>query len=108
MPLLLFPYQCSLVVQPQGSESKILSSLVLDERAVVYASSLLEASIAFFCFNRSTSMAMAMASQFRIIPPKKLYQLFVEAHRAKSLIRVGQTFMRGENVTPVTSHYRSP
>ena len=49
-----------------------------------------------------------MASQFRNIPPKKLYELSVEAHCAKSLVSVGQTFMRGDNVTPVASHYRSP
>ena len=69
----------------------------------------------------STSMARAlksarrprknktnMASLFRNIPPKKLYKFSVEAHCAKSLVSVGQTFMRGDNVTPVTSHYRSP
>ena len=39
-----------------------------------------------------------MASQFRNIPPKKLYELSVEAHCAKSLVSVGQTFMRGDNV----------
>ena len=49
-----------------------------------------------------------MASQFRNIPPKKLYLLSIEAHCAKSLINVGQTFMRGDNVTPVTSRYQSP
>ena len=30
------------------------------------------------------------------------------ANRAKSLISVGQSLMRGDNVTPVTSLYRSP
>ena len=49
-----------------------------------------------------------MASQVRNIPPKKLYQLSAEAHCAKSLISVGQTFMRGDNATPVTTQYRSP
>ena len=49
-----------------------------------------------------------VAPLFRNIPPKKLYKLSVEAHCATSLISVGQTFMRGDNATPVTSHYRSP
>ena len=39
-----------------------------------------------------------MASLFRNIPPKKLYKFSVEAHCAKSLVSVGQTFMRGDNV----------
>ena len=38
-----------------------------------------------------------MACQFRNIPPKKLYLLSIEAHCAKGLISVGQTFMRGDN-----------
>ena len=38
-----------------------------------------------------------MASLFRNIPPKKLYKFSVEAHCAKSLVSVGQTFMRGDN-----------
>ena len=49
-----------------------------------------------------------MASQFQNIPFKKLYLLSIEAHCAKSLISLGQTLMRGDNVTLVTSHYRSP
>ena len=48
-----------------------------------------------------------MASQFQNISPKKLYESSVEAHCAKGLVSVGQTFMRGDNVTVVTSHYRS-
>ena len=49
-----------------------------------------------------------MASQFRNILPPKILLTLVEAHEAKRLISVGQTLMRGDNVTPVTSHYRSP
>ena len=49
-----------------------------------------------------------MASQFRNIPPKKLSLLSIEGHCAKGLISVGQTFMRGDNVTLVTSRYQSP
>ena len=48
-----------------------------------------------------------MAFQFRNIPPTKIYSLSVEAHCAKRLVSVDQTFMRGDNVTPVTSHYKS-
>ena len=49
-----------------------------------------------------------MASQFRNIRQKKLYQLSDEAHCEKNLVSVGQTFMRGNNVTLVTSYYQSP
>ena len=49
-----------------------------------------------------------MASQFRNIPPKHFINFLLNSHCAKSLISAGQTFMRGDNVTPVTSHHRSP
>ena len=38
-----------------------------------------------------------MAPHFRNIPSEKLDLLSVEAHCAKSLVSVGQTFMRGDN-----------
>ena len=47
-----------------------------------------------------------MASQFEISPPppKKhfILKVYVEAHWAKRLVSVGQTFIRGGNVTLVT------
>ena len=52
-----------------------------------------------------------MASQFRNIPlppKKKIINFLLKLTVQKSLIGVGQTFVREDNVTPVTSHYRSP
>ena len=54
-----------------------------------------------------------MASQFRNIPPppkkkKNFINFLLKLPVQKSLIGVGQTFVREDNVTPVTSHYRSP
>ena len=48
-----------------------------------------------------------IAFQFWNIPPTIIYYLSVEAHCAKRLVSVDQTFMRGDNVTLVTSHYKS-